>query len=369
MEADREDTLLICPCDHLIIGDFNRCVNTAVNEANKGHIMTIGLKPTRPETGYGYIQIKKTLDSESIATVNQFREKPNKERAEKWILNDTYFWNSGIFCFKASVYLDVLGQHALDIHTYSVLAHDNKKRYENLSILDKKDVEKIPKNSIDYAILEHADNQKMVIAKDIIWNDAGSFDNLIEEGASLSLDKRTHEHVSIESSNTHILNASRSITTIGINDVIIVDTADALLICNKGESQKLKQATAIIEKQSPGLIECHVRTYRPWGYFDILREEPGFKVKKINVTPGKRLSLQKHQHRGEHWVVVEGTATVVRDDMTFVLGRNQSIAIPKGAVHRLENNGDEALSIIETQTGSYLGEDDIERFQDDFKRK
>jgi mannose-1-phosphate guanylyltransferase len=368
LHAKKDSPLLICPCDHLISGEFNTCIETAAKASLQGDIITIGLKPNRPETGYGYIHTYSPPKLGTATDVKEFKEKPNKDTAEKWIKKDTYFWNSGIFCFMPDTYLTALSKHAPDIHLHSQLAYKNKKTYSSLHILDKTETERIPKNSIDYAVLEHIDNQKMVAAKNITWNDAGSFDNLIDEGASLSLDNLNHQHVHIDSINTHILNASRSITTIGLKDIIIVDTADALLLCKKGESQKLKQATEKIAQESPHLINSHVRTYRPWGYYDVLREEPGFKVKKLHVYPGKRLSLQKHKHRGEHWVIVKGLATIIRDHETFELPANQSITVPKGAVHRLENNTSEPLSIIETQTGAYLEEDDIERLQDDFKR-
>ena len=362
MNLDYDEIVLVTPSDHLIKDEieYKKVVDKANVLAKEGNLVTFGITPTFAETGYGYIEAD-NLD------VKAFHEKPNFETATKYVKDGNYFWNSGMFCFKAGVFLDELKKYSPKIHELSLKALKNLTKSDMIKIKHD-DMAKIPEDSIDYAVMEKSSKVK-VIPSDIKWSDVGSFDSLYEE---LEKDKNgntiTDKHISINSKNNLILSDDREIVTIDIEDLIIVDTGDALLISKKGSSQKIKEVVNILKEKDTQLHNVHLTAHRPWGTYTILEDEPGFKIKKIVVKPGCRLSLQKHYHRNEHWVVLSGTATVTNGDDVFLVRPNESTYIKMGEIHRLENKGNIPLIVIEAQVGEYTGEDDIIRLEDDFSR-
>mgnify|MGYP002713211672 FL=1 len=325
--------------------------------------MTFGIKPTFPETGFGYIE------AEGI-DVKAFHEKPDIETATKYFKAGNYYWNSGMFCFKAGVFLEELKKHSPKIYDACKKAMHNQFKdsaLDNVLRIKEDDMLNIPEDSIDYAVMERSSKVK-VVPSDIEWSDVGSFDALYEE---LPKDENgntvNYNYVQIDSKNNFIYGNERKIATVDIDDLIVVDTGDALLISKKGSSQKVKDIVKKIRNDSE-LHNIHLTAHRPWGTYTILEDSPKYKIKRIEVKPGGRLSLQKHFHRSEHWTVVSGTAIVTLGEKEFALRANESIHIPMGELHRLENGGKLDLIIIETQIGDYLGEDDIVRVEDDYKR-
>jgi mannose-1-phosphate guanylyltransferase len=375
-----DEIVLVSPSDHIVNDrkSYSATVLAAKEIAAAGKMVTFGIKPSYAETGYGYIEgDAKAAFAGGGRMVKAFHEKPNKEKAESFVANPAFFWNSGMFCFTAGVYLDELKQHAPAIWEASREAYELAKKsaddgtgYRSVGILHD-DMMKIPSNSIDYAVMEKSTNV-VVIPSDFGWNDLGSFDSLYDitdkdaDGTTLC-----DGLVSVESKNNLIVKGKRAIATVGVEDCIIVDTPDALLVARRGSSQLVKKA---VEKLQEGtahekeLTAFHNTVHRPWGTYAVLEESSNYKIKKIVVRPGKRLSLQKHIHRSEHWVVVSGTATVTVGKDVKLVRHNESTYIPIGELHRLENVGKIDLVIIETQVGEYLGEDDIIRVEDDFQR-
>ncbi len=327
-------------------------VSKAKALAISGNLVTFGITPQYPETGFGYIE----ANGEDVLS---FKEKPDAITAQAYLDAGNYYWNSGMFCFKAGVFLEELKKHSPKIYETSLLAYKNAKIDEMIRI-SHDDMSAIPEDSIDYAVMEKSDNVK-VIPSDIDWRDLGSFESLDEEIDS------SDNIININSSNNLIL-SSKQVATIDIDDLIIIDTADALLVSKKGSSQKVKQIVKRLKEENSELPNIHVTAHRPWGTYTILDESNGYKVKRIVVKPGKRLSLQKHHHRSEHWVVVSGSAVVTRGTEEYSVKANESTYIPMGEVHRLENVGKIDLVMIEAQVGEYVGEDDIVRIEDDFKR-
>lgn len=358
---DTEEVVLVSASDHLIKKQDNyyKVVKEAIVMAKAGSLVTFGIKPSFAETGYGYIEANGDI-------VKAFHEKPDYETATKYLKNGNYYWNSGIFCFKVGVFLDELKKYSPDIYNASLNAYNESRKNQQIRIPYDLMI-KIPNNSIDYAVMEKSKILK-VIPSDIGWSDLGSFDALYDE---LPKDKNGNtiasNHISIDSNNNLIYQSDRKIATIDIDDTIIVDTGDALLISKKGSSQKVKQVVAEIKKDTQ-LHNIHLEGFRPWGSYTVLEDLNGYKIKRIEVKPHKRLSLQSHKYRNEHWIVVKGHATITLNDDTFTLDENQSTYIKAGDKHRLANNTDDNLIIIEAQVGSYTGEDDIIRFEDDFSR-
>ncbi|MBN2249789.1 MAG: cupin domain-containing protein, partial [Campylobacterales bacterium] len=311
-----------------------------------------------------------------ILNVECFKEKPNLELAKQYLEENSklsiqnsplkWYWNSGMFCFRAGVFLEELKKHALKIHEASKAAFENAAKEEMIRIRHD-DMMVILEESIDYAVMEKSDKVK-VVPSDIGWSDLGSFDALYEE---LDKDEAGNtlnpNHISIGSRNNLVYGNERKIATVDIEDTIIVDTGDALLISKKGSSQKVKEIVAEVRKNTE-LHHIHLTGHRPWGTYTVLEESDGYKIKRIVVKPGKRLSLQKHYHRNEHWIVLSGSATVTVNDKEYIVNPNESTYIKAGDIHRLENKGKLPLVIIEAQVGEYTGEDDIVRFEDDFKR-
>ena len=352
---DSDEIVLVTPSDHLIKDEsaYFEAINKAKSLAEAEYLVTFGITPQYPETGFGYIEA-------AGENVLSFKEKPDAITAQAYLDAGNYYWNSGMFCFKAGIFLEELNKHSPEIYEASLFAYNSAKTDEMIRITYD-DMSAIPEDSIDYAVMEKSDKVK-VIPSDIDWSDLGSFESLDEEIES------SDNVISIDSTNNLIL-SPKQVAAIDIDDLIIIDTADALLVSKKGSSQKVKQVVKRLKEENSELPNIHVTAHRPWGTYTILDESNGYKVKRIVVKPGKRLSLQKHHHRSEHWIVVSGTAVVTRGSDEYSVKANESTYISMGEVHRLENVGKIPLVMIEAQVGEYVGEDDIVRIEDDFARK
>jgi mannose-1-phosphate guanylyltransferase len=369
LDLSEDDIVLVTPSDHLITQqqNYQAVLQKAKNMAEKGCLVTIGVAPTSPETGYGYIECE-NVSNDEILDVTKFHEKPNAPTALQYISSGKYYWNAGIFCFKVGVFLKELSLYAPEILEACVLAYKNSERKDNVIQISLEDMQNIPENSIDYAVLEKSKIIKMIPAQ-FGWSDLGCFDALDQILPKDEQGNTTNQHyIGLNSHNNLIIGHDRAITTIDINDCIIVDTPDALLIANKGSSQKVKQLISKLEKNNKKLLLEHKTMYRPWGSYTVLEDVDGYKIKRIEVKPGKRLSLQRHWHRSEHWIVVSGTATVTVGDSSYFVRPNEGTYIRMGEIHRLTNDGKIPVVLIEAQVGEYTGEDDIERLEDDFKR-
>lgn len=363
LAADPEEILLIVPSDHLIEkqSDYETAIKQAVELARTDKLVTFGIKPHYAETGYGYIEA-------SGFDVKSFKEKPETQTAESYLKAGNFFWNSGMFCFKAGAFLNELKKHTPDIYADSLKAFTAAKKEAEVIRVRMEDMKAIRSESIDYAVMEKSTLVKVVPA-DIGWSDLGSFDALYDALPKDNSGNTISENViHIGSKNNLIIGNKRLISTIDVEDLMIVDTTDAIVIAKKGSTQKVKDLVAEVKKLNVEMTNVHTTAHRPWGTYTILEENPGYKVKQITVRPGAKLSLQYHHHRSEHWIVVSGIATITIDDRVFELKQNESTYIPKEAKHRLWNNHKENLVLIEAQVGSYLGEDDIVRLQDDYKR-
>jgi len=363
MALEKEEIVLVTPSDHLIQNEaeYKKVVQKAKELAQENTLVTFGITPTFPETGFGYIE---AIEGENVKA---FHEKPDLQTATKYVNAGNYYWNSGMFMFKAGVFLEELQKYSPQMYQTSLQAYENSNK-DNLIRIKHEEMMAIPEDSIDYAVMEKSDKVK-VIPSDIAWSDVGSFDALYEE---LPKDENGNtlntKHISIDSKNNLIYGHERTIATIDIEDCIIIDTGDALLISKKGSSQKVKKVVERLKEQKSELHNVHLTGHRPWGTYTILEDSPGYKIKRIEVKPGKRLSLQKHFHRNEHWIVVSGTATVTVGDETKLIRPNESTYIKMGEMHRLANEGKIPVVLIEAQVGEYTGEDDIVRVSDDFNR-
>ena len=362
MALDKEEIILVSPSDHLIKNEveYHKVLTKAKTLAEENNLVTFGIKPTFPEIGFGYIEA-------DGLSVKAFHEKPTLEKATSYLKAGNYYWNSGMFCFKAGVFLEELKQYSPTIYETSLKAYNNSSKNEVIRIKHE-DMETIPEDSIDYAVMEKSAIVK-VVPSNINWSDVGSFDALFEE---LPKDENNNtintKHIAIDSKNNLIYAKDKYIATIDVEDLIIVDTGDALLISRKGSSQKVKKVVEEIKKISD-LHHVHLTGHRPWGTYTILEETEKYKIKRIVVKPGKRLSLQKHFHRNEHWIVVSGTATVTVGEEIKLVRPNESTYIKMGEIHRLENQGKIPVVLIEAQVGEYTGEDDIVRIKDDYERE
>ena len=342
-----DEIVLVTPSDHLIKNEleYQKVLLEAKDLASKNNLVTFGITPTSPETGFGYIEAENE-------TVQTFHEKPDKETAIKYVEAGNYYWNSGIFMFKAGVFLDELKKYSPNIFEASNTAFQKANKSEMVRIKHE-DMENIPEDSIDYAVMEKSKKVK-VIPSDISWSDVGSFD-------SLSFELPNDE-------NNNLIIAEKNVSLIDVKDLIVVDTNDALLISKKGSSQKVKKIVEELKEKNFSLTTEHSLVHRPWGTYRVLEDTQGYKIKTIVVKSGSRLSLQKHFHRSEHWIVVSGTATVTVGDVTRLIRPNESTYIKMGEIHRLENQGKIPVVLIEAQVGEYTGEDDIVRLDDDFNR-
>ncbi len=380
LQLNKEDVMLVTTSDHVIRKQeaFSDAVRQAISLAREGNIVTFGIEPTHPETGFGYIEHQGN-------TVIRFKEKPNLETAQQYLASGNFVWNSGMFCFTVGVFLEELKRYAPEMYSACVEAMDNgtvtTDGLQTRVDLDK--MMKIPSLSVDYAVMEHSKKMK-VIPCDLGWSDLGSYDALYEEFADSRQDasgnvvfreeitppsnEDGHSTQLVESMGNLIVSSERQVALVGVEDLLVVDTPDALLIAKRGESQKVSTVAKALKASKSPLMDSHTTTYRPWGAFQNLLDQPGYKVKRIIVNPGAKLSLQRHQHRAEHWTVVEGNAWVRNGEEEFELTVSQSTFIPQRAIHRLENRTENPVVIIEVQTGSYTGEDDIERLEDIYGR-
>jgi len=364
-----DPTLLILSADHVIQDKtaFNNAIKIAKKLADSGKLVTFGINPLTPETGYGYIEAKVTEKSEYF-NIQSFKEKPDKKIAEHYIESGNYFWNSGMFMFKASTYLNELNKFEPDILNACKKSFKSSKKDVDFIRLINDEFYKCPSNSIDYAVMEHTQNG-VVVPLNAGWTDIGSW-SMIHNVKNKDLNKNVIEGDVIidDVRNSYIYSSNRLISVIGLNDIVIVDTQDALLVLNKKYDQNIKKIVTKLNSEKRSESINHRKIFRPWGYFDSIDSGKEFQVKRIFVNPKAKLSLQKHQFRAEHWVIISGTAIITCGEKVFELTKNQSTYIPKGQIHRLENPNNSTLEIIEIQTGSYLGEDDIIRLEDDYQR-
>jgi len=363
LNLDPNAIVLVTPSDHVIKNKeaYIKVLERARTLASDGYLVTFGIKPTAPETGYGYIE----SNGEDVV---RFVEKPNAEQAEKYIEAGNFLWNSGIFCFKASTFLDELQKHSPDILKTSKIANNKASIEDSLYRIHIEDMALIPANSIDYAVMEKSKLVK-VVPSDIGWSDLGSFDSLYNEYPhDMAGNNMNPKHLSVDTKNSLVIGSQRVIATIDLDQMLIVDTPDALLVAPLKSSQKVKNIVDQLKKVNSDLPKVPQTVNRPWGTYSVLESSSRYKMKRIEVKPGERLSLQKHLHRSEHWVVVSGTATVTVGGKVFLVRPNESTYIPAGEVHRLQNEGRLPLVIVEVQVGEYTGEDDIFRVEDDYKR-
>jgi len=368
--------LLVLAADHVIkdVSAFQQAVSSASIFAEQGKLVTFGIVPTSPETGYGYIKqgsllVSNTekLNAKSYAVVS-FVEKPNLKTAQKYLATGEYLWNSGMFMFKASRYLEELKKYSPEILSICEEAFNSKADDLDFTRINAEVFDKCPEDSIDYAVMEHTEHA-VVVPLDAQWSDVGSFSSLWDVSVKDEQGNATlGDVISEDTTNSYINSTNRLVTTVGVDNLVIVETKDALLVANKDKVQDVKSIVNTLKAQQRYECKHQREVYRPWGKYDSLDFGTRDQVKRITVKPGAKLSVQMHHHRSEHWVVVSGTAKVTNGDKTFLVSENESTYIPLGQIHALENPGVLPLELIEVQTGSYLGEDDIVRFDDKYGR-
>jgi len=361
--------LLVLSADHIIqdVEAFHQAINIVSQQAQEGKLATFGIVPTDANTGYGYIKSSKgTIDG--TYKVEEFVEKPDLETAQSYLEKGNYLWNSGMFMFKAAVLIKELTTHSPEIIVSVNNAVNNAEQDLDFIRLDKQAFESSPSDSIDYALMEKSDNV-VVVPLDARWNDIGTWSALHDIGI-----KDTNGNVikgdaiTQDTTNTYINANHHIVATIGVDNLIVVDTSDATFIATQGKAQEVKSLVESLQADGRDEGVMHRKVYRPWGWYDSIESGKHFQVKRLHVNPGAKLSLQMHHKRAEHWVVVHGTATVTNGDKIFDLNKGESTYIPLGVTHALENNTQNPLEIIEVQSGAYLGEDDIVRFEDIYGR-
>jgi len=367
-QQDPDAVMAVLPADHVIADHaaFIVALDSAVHAAEDGSLVTFGVVPRRAETGYGYIQSAEK--SGAVRNVSRFVEKPDADTAAHYLASGDYFWNSGMFVFRADSYLDALArfQPAMLAACQQAISHAGK----DLDFLrvSKAHFNDCPSDSIDYAVMEQADNVSMV-PLDAGWNDVGSWQSLWEISKQ---DEQGNafigDVIGLNTRNTLVHSLDKLVVTLGLDDTVVVDTPDALLVARKDQVQHVKEVVARIQESRREEHLYHREVHRPWGSYDCIGSGPRYQVKRITVKPGASLSLQMHHHRAEHWVMVSGTAKVQIGEVEKLLSENESVYIPIGVKHRLSNPGDSPIELVEVQSGSYLGEDDIVRFEDMFNR-
>ena len=376
MKGDSDPVLVVTPADQTVVNTaaFNAAMQQAMAEAANGTIVILGVTPDKPETGYGYIQTAKSSrgEAEVIQLVQRFVEKPDAATAQTYLNEGGYYWNAGMFVLKASVWLKALEQFRPDILHATQAAWDKRSADNTFVRPGKAEFAAIPSESVDYAAMEHCPGSNFpirMVPLDAGWNDLGSWDAVWNV---LPKDEAGNAHLgdvlTNDSRNTLVHATSRLVSLVGVESLIVVETPDAVLVANKARSQDVKHIVTQLQKTKREEHMLHRKVHRPWGWYDSIDEGGRFKVKRIQVMPKASLSLQKHHHRAEHWIVVTGTAEITNGDKVLTLTENQSTSIPLGEVHRLANPGTIPLEIIEVQSGSYLGEDDIVRFEDKYGR-
>ncbi len=369
LEATRnggDALLLVLPSDHVIADEakFRETVQLAAPAAEAGKLVTFGIVPTGPETGYGYI---KAVAGESVRAVERFVEKPDLATASEYVASGQYYWNSGMFLFKASRYLQELERLNPAMLAGSRRAWEQAKRDSDFTRLDRDLFSAVASDSIDYAVMEKTQDA-VVVPLDAGWNDVGSW-TALRDVSPRDADGNAHKGdvIAIDCRNTYVY-GERLVALVGLDDVVVVETDDAILVGKADRMQEVKDVVARLKAGKRSEAAWHRKVYRPWGAYDSIDHGERFQVKRITVKPGGTLSLQMHHHRAEHWIVVSGTAEVTRGDEVILLAENQSTYIPLGVTHRLRNPGKLPLELIEVQSGSYLGEDDIVRFEDTYGR-
>ncbi len=368
LSSPENPLLLVLAADHVILDEaaFTKTVMDAIPLAEAGKLVSFGIVAHEPNTGYGYI--KKGESQGSGFAVDAFVEKPSIQVANKYLESGDYFWNSGMFLFKASRYLEELKKHRPDIYEACDLSMDGTSKDNDFLRVNESAFNACPSDSIDYAVMENT-NDAVVVPMDAGWSDIGSWSSMWETSEKDDRGNAIHGDVMIyESNNSYIRTDGKLVAAIGVDDLVIVSTKDVLVVAHKDSSQDVKVVAQQIKSDSRSEWEYHREVYRPWGKYDSIDRGERYQVKRITVKPGAKLSLQMHHQRAEHWVVVSGTARVTKGDKTFTLSENESTYIPVGEIHALENPGEVSLEIIEVQSGPYLGEDDIVRFEDIYGR-
>lgn len=385
IKNETDPILLVMPADHLVkkVNAFQQVLAQGAQLADAGSLVTFGIVPNTAETGYGYIKTGAEISNDGYL-IDQFVEKPNKETAEKYLESAQYLWNSGIFMMKASVWLEVLEHFQPDMANHCNEAFVEGSEDVDFYRIDESTFESCPSDSIDYAVMEKLtvstspsfegkgvqnNISSAVIPLDVDWSDVGSWSSLWEvseqsqDGNVIKGDVYT-----CNTSNSLLISEHRLLATAGLDDVIVVETADAVMVASKDHAQDVKKLVESLKGDERTQHQAHRKVYRPWGYYESIDVGERFQVKRIAVNPGASLSLQMHHHRAEHWVVVKGTAKVTRGEETLLISENESTYIPLGVKHRLENPGAIPLELVEVQSGSYLGEDDIVRYDDVYGR-
>ncbi len=363
-------TLLVMPADHLIRDEenFRLAVDEAYSLAGRGYLVTFGIHPTHPEIGYGYIRNGGRIPNSGGFDVAAFVEKPDEETARKYVASGDYEWNSGMFCFTASAFLGALEEHAPEIHRCATACWDGIAPFRQPLEIPAELFAECPPISIDYAVMEKAANCA-VVSGDFGWSDIGSWKAISELYESDDSGHRVRgKAVLVHSRNCFVQGEDRLVAAVGVNDLVIVDTGDAVLVAHREHVQDVKEVVSQLADLEHDAVDHHQTVYRPWGRYSVLEDAEECKVKRLVVKPGQVLSLQKHEKRSEHWTVISGEAKVRLGDKEFLLCANESTFIPAGTLHRLENPGSENVHLVEVQTGSYFGEDDITRYEDIYGR-
>jgi mannose-1-phosphate guanylyltransferase len=370
LNEKKDPVLLVLSSDHLIRENkkLHKAIKMSEKIAEKGKMVTLGIKPNKAEVGYGYIEVDK-INEKKYYNIISFTEKPNIDIAKKYLDSSNYYWNSGIFMFKASAYLKELKKYEPEIYSACKKSFITKPKDLDFIRLDNIEFNKCPNKSIDYAVMEKTNNG-IVMPFDGSWSDVGSWEALWESKPKDNDNNVIEGDVMLSKvSNSFLYSSDRLVTANDLDNIIIIDTQDALLVSSKKKSQNIKNIVKKLKQNHRNETTNHRKVYRPWGYYDLIDSGLGFQVKRILVNPGAKLSLQKHTKRAEHWVIVKGTAQITCGKKVFQLKENESTYVPKGEIHRLENLYKEPLEIIEIQTGKYLGEDDIIRIEDYYDRK
>ncbi|MDQ6986669.1 MAG: mannose-1-phosphate guanylyltransferase/mannose-6-phosphate isomerase [Mariprofundaceae bacterium] len=372
-QTNDDPVMVVLPADHIIKRPeaFRAVLQQAVEVAESGQLVTFGIKPDRPDTGFGYIETESATQSDaSLALpVKRFTEKPDAETAERFLAQGNYYWNSGMFVWRASVILEEIRTWIPEIDVVLQQMRTAWQQGEAWQEVVRHRFADMPDISIDYGVLEHSQRVSLVPC-DIDWSDVGSWDAVYEiSTADENGNVLDGDVIAIDCTDSLLRGKERLLAAVGLKDMIVVETADAILLARRGDSQRVRDIVDQLKARGSREHIEHLTVRRPWGSYTVLEDhDSGYKMKRIEVTPGHSLSLQRHQHRSEHWVVVSGTATVTRDAETFTVSKNESVYIPIGVRHRLENRGRIPLQVIEVQVGEYLGEDDIERFDDSYGR-
>lgn len=372
MRGGADPVMVVLPADHIIKDElrFREHLGVAIQAAESGKLITFGIQPTRPDTGFGYIKVRDRADNTAIREVDRFTEKPDNATARQFLQEGNYYWNSGMFVWRASVILSEIEKHLPEVGAVVREIAAQSRAGTEFQAAVAQHFAAMPAISIDYGVLEKSDKVALIPC-DIGWNDVGSW-QAVHEISDQDKDGNALQGnvVAIDCKNNLIRAEKRLVAAVGVEGLCVVETADAVLISKSDQTQRVREVVDVLQTRGATEHICHLKVSRPWGSYTVLEEEDsdGFKIKRIEVAPGARLSLQSHRHRSEHWVVVSGTATVTNGDEVTTVRKNQSTYIPIGTKHRLENCGDEPLHIIEIQVGDYLGEDDIQRYEDNYGR-